>query len=304
MGRHSESVIGTAAPIAVHLMYALLIGAGAGTHAATWGMYKDSPHEGFSWAKYLRSILLGALIGVALAPIIDLDLYRPAGMVVFFGMVYALERITMELWKGFLREEEQSKYFIPMQFAVGGKPIKERRIRWPAGLAVLLLLALSVWAVRSYQQTGPEVPPWLVLVTIGSLWGWLTALGGAWKDAPVEGFETLKFFRSPGVTLFWAVLLAFFTDHWLYIGIAAAGYSVTTIETYKTFFSGSKSPGKFAGKPIVAPEMLARRRFFVPAFIAVWLLIVVGYAVAFMQPKEGMLAGSRAANDHTFLFDT
>ena len=223
-------------------------------------------------------------------------------MVVFFGMVYALERISTELWKGFIREEDQSKYFIPMQFAVAGKPIKERKVRWPAGIAVLLLLAVSVWAVRSFQQTGAEVPPWVVLVTVGSLWGWLTAFGGAWKDAPVEGFETLKFFRSPGVTLFWAVLLAFFTNHWLYIGIAAAGYSVTTIETYKTFFSGSKPPGKFAGKPIVAPEMLARRRRFVPAFVAVWLLIFAAYALAFVQPKEGMLANSGGAPDQTLLY--
>ena len=52
--------------------------------------------------------------------------------------------------------------------------------------------------------------------------GWLTAFGGAWKDAPVEGFETFKFFRSPGISLAWAILVSFFTDNWLYLGIAGA----------------------------------------------------------------------------------
>jgi hypothetical protein len=83
----------------------------------------------------------------------------------------------------------------------------------------------------------------------------------------VEGFETLKFFRSPGISLFWAVLVAFFTDDWIYIGIAGAGYSVATIETYKTFFFPSKPRGKFAGKPILFPEMLRRRHYFVPVYV-------------------------------------
>src|SRR5690606_16753343 len=107
-------------------------------------------------------------------------------------IVYAFERLTLELWKSFIRVEDQSKYFIPMQFGIRGKPIHDRRIRWSVGLAVVLVLIFSIWGVHALQQAHPDLPPWLVLVTIGSLGGWLTAFGGAWKDAPVEGFETLK----------------------------------------------------------------------------------------------------------------
>ena len=269
-----------------------MIGAIAGTHISTWGMYKDSIHEGFTWPKYFRSVIVGAAIGVIASQVVALDLTRPAGMVVFFGIVYAFERLSLELWKGFIREEDQSKYFIPMQFGIGGKPVDDRRIRWSAGVGVILLLAGTLWGVAELQQARPDLPPWLVLLTIGSLGGWLTAFGGAWKDAPVEGFETLKFFRSPAVSFFWAVLLAFFTDNWIYIGVGAAGYSVATIETYKTFFFPSKPRGKFAGKPILHPHMLQRRHYFVPIYVTIWLLIVGTYAVAFQQPRAGLYEDS------------
>ena len=34
----------------------------AGLHTSTWGMYKDAPHEGFTWPKYFRSTLVGATL--------------------------------------------------------------------------------------------------------------------------------------------------------------------------------------------------------------------------------------------------
>ena len=273
----------------MNLIVAIVIGALAGTHISTWGMYKDSIHEGFTWPKYFRSVIIGTLIALVLVHVTHLDLSTAAGMVVFFGLVYALERLTLELWKSFIRVEDQSKYFIPMQFGIRGKPIHDRRIRWTVGVAVLLFLIFSVWGVRALQSAYPDLPPWLVLITIGSLAGWLTAFGGAWKDAPVEGFETLKFFRSPGVSLFWAVLLAFFTDDWLYISIGGAGYSVAMIETYKTFFFPSKPRGKFAGKPILYPEMLRIRYYFVPIYVTIWLLIFGAYAAAFSAPSSGLI---------------
>jgi hypothetical protein len=274
--------------MSVQFLLAVVTGIAAGTHTSTWGMYKDSIHEGFTWPKYFRSVVLGAVIAVIALGVTAIDLTRPAGVVVFFGIVYAFERLSLELWKSFIRVEDQSKYFIPMQFGVRGKPIDDRRIRWTAGIGVVLLLGGVLWGVHALQRAYPDLPPWLVLVTIGSLGGWLTAFGGAWKDAPVEGFETFKFFRSPGVSLFWAVILAFFTENWIYIGVGAAGYSVATIETYKTFFFPSKPRGKFAGKPILYPDMLRRRQYFVPVYVTIWILILGTYALAFQQARQGL----------------
>jgi hypothetical protein len=273
----------------VNELTAVLIGVLAGAHASTWGMYKDAIHEGFTWPKYARSILVGAGVGLVLVAVLGFDLSEPAGWVVFFGLVYATERLLLELWKGYIREEDQSKYFIPMQFGVLGKPVKNRAARWSVLAGVLLVLAASVWGVEALQRSVPDLPPWLVLVTIGAFGGWLTAFGGAWKDAPVEGFETLKFFRSPLISLFWAVVVAFFTDRWLYIGVAGAGYSVATIETYKTFFFPSKPRGKFAGKPITHPDMLRTRHYFVPVYVAIWLAVLGSFAAAIVQPHRGLL---------------
>jgi len=288
----------------LNLIAALVIGALAGTHISTWGMYKDSIHEGFTWPKYLRSVIVGATVALLLLNVTGLELRSAADMVVFFGVVYAMERLTLELWKGFIRVEDQSKYFIPMQFGVGGKPIDDPRIRYSALTGILLLLAGCLWGVTALQTAYPDLPPLVVLLTVGSLGGWLTAFGGAWKDAPVEGFETFKFFRSPGVTFFWAVLLAFFTESWILIGVGAAGYSVASIETYKTFFFPSKPRGKFAGKPILFPEMLRTRQYFVPVYVTIWVLILGTYLMAFRNPGDGLWDASelRRAEVHTLLF--
>jgi hypothetical protein len=289
----------------LNLIVGIVVGIIAGLHISTWGMYKDSIHEGFTWPKYFRSGIVGALVAVALLLITGMQLQGPADLVVFFGMVYALERLTLELWKGFIRLEDQSKYFIPMQFGVGGKPIDDPRIRYSALVAIIALLAFCLWGVAALQRAYPDMPPLLVLLTVGTLGGWLTAFGGAWKDAPVEGFETFKFFRSPGITFFWAVILAFFTDNWIYIGVGAAGYSVTTIETYKTFFFPSKPRGKFAGKPILYPEMLRLRQYFVPVYVIIWALIIGTYALAFTQPANGLWVNAGAsgrADAQTLLF--
>lgn len=273
----------------MNLIVAVVIGLLAGAHASTWGMYKDAIHEGFTWPKYFRSIVIGGAVGVVLYATLAIDLTSPAGWVVFFGLVYAAERLLLELWKSFVRVEDQSKYFIPMRFGIRGQPVMDNRVRWSVGVGVLLVLIACVWGVTELQRAYPDLPRWLVLITIGSLGGWLTAFGGAWKDAPVEGFETLKFFRSPLISLFWAVVMALFTESWLYIGVAGAGYSVATIETYKTFFFPSKPRGKFAGKPITHPEMLRTRHYFVPLYVLIWMLVIGAHVAAFTGRRDGML---------------
>ena len=53
------------------LAVALLVGLLAGTHTATWGMYKDAPHEGFTVGTYSRSIIVAALGAVLLLLILQ-----------------------------------------------------------------------------------------------------------------------------------------------------------------------------------------------------------------------------------------
>jgi hypothetical protein len=255
-------------------MIALAVGLIAGTHTATWGMFKDSPHEGFTWRRYSRSIWLAGILAVIVQAFARLDLTSAGGLFILFGVTYVCERACVEFYKTFLREEDQSKYFIPMQFAVKGKVVQDRRTRLLAGIGVATAALILVIAVYFIQRAALPLPETTLLVLVGSIGGWFSAFGGAWKDAPIEGFEILKFFRSPVIAAAYAFILSRFTDSFFLIPLGALGFTIATLETYKTFFFPSKPRGKFAGKPILHPEMLRKRMYFVPVYGAIWAGIV------------------------------
>lgn len=257
----------------------IMIGAGiglfAGLHTATWGMYKDAPHEGFAWRRYARSVWLGGAIGAALALAGSAPLSAGAA-VVFFGLVYALERAAVEFFKTFVRVEDQSKYFIPMQFHVLGRVVHGSIHRLLIGAGFVAVGAALLGVAIALRDSGASL---LTIVLVGSLGGWFSALAGAWKDAPIEGFETLKFFRSPVVAAAYAGLLWRFTSDPAAIALAATGLTVATLETYKTFFFPSRPRGKFAGKPVLFPAMLRRRNVAVPLYVSIWVALVGATAV-------------------------
>ncbi len=266
---------------------ATAIGALAGLHISTWGMYKDAPHEGFTWRKFFRSTAVGAVLGFVAIGFVRWDLAGdPAARFLFWALCYLLERAATEFWKYFIREEDQSKYFIPMQFGLFGKPMKDARRRISIGIAVALACLLLFFAIGALEARFPHAPPWLVAVTVGAAFGWVSAFGGAWKDAPIEGFETFKFFRSPAVAAAWAACCAQFTTSWAVIAMCAEGLTVASIETYKTFFFPNRPRGKFAGKPVSLPEFLRIRRNFVPHYAAIWLA-VLGHAAWGLARKMG-----------------
>ena len=118
----------------MNLAVALVVGLAAGLHAATWGMFKDAPYEGFTWQTYLRSPVIAAVIAVVVAAAGDFPSTNAAGIAVLFGLTYVIERGINEFYKTFLREEDQSKYSIPMQLSVRGKVVTDRRTRLLAGL--------------------------------------------------------------------------------------------------------------------------------------------------------------------------
>jgi hypothetical protein len=222
------------------------IGAATGLHAATWGAFKDSPFEGFRLTSFARSVGLGVagalLVGLA-------GVVGPAsGVLVAVGVCYAGERLATEWWKSILREDPQTAYSIPMRLAVHGRPVDARLPRYAVGAAIAVGLVAAFVVASRVQGRLPQAPWPVTLLAVG-LGGWLTAFGGAWKDAPVEGFQVAKFFRSPGVATVWGCLLLPFSSDLPVLIVAAGGLSVISIETYKTFLAGG-APGKFAGKPV------------------------------------------------------
>lgn len=275
------------------LLIAVAVGLASGVHTATWGMYKDCPHEGFGWGKYFRSILLAVPIAVVWEAGAGLDLAQASARLVLFGLTYVSERGLGELYKTYLREEDQSKYTIPMQFHVFGRVVESRAVRWSVAMGWVLAVALVIVGLRSLEAAPTPFSPLATVLIVGSIGGWLSAFGGAFKDAPIEGFETFKFFRSPLITLLWALVLACFTSELVFIAFGALGYTVATIETYKTFFFPHRPRGKFAGKPILFPHLLDFRRAFVPAYAAVWAALLVNLAAAAAQPGRGLLGVGR-----------
>ena len=245
---------------------AAAVGLAAGLHAATWGVFKDAPHEGFHWSRFVRSPVIGlaaALVLVALLP------WPPgaAGAVLLFGASYTVERFIIETWKTFFRAEDQSKYTIPMQLAVRGQPVRSAAVRAILGV-IYFSGGFGVLAGVRWLGHG-ESDSWLLVALLGSAGGWISAFGGAWKDAPIEGFETFKFFRSPGVAFGYALLLSQLTPDPGIVMLAATGLTIASLETWKKFSRPNEPGGKFAGKPIPFPEMLRHRYRLVPLYAAI-----------------------------------
>jgi hypothetical protein len=256
------------------------VGLMAGTHTATWGMYKDAVHEGFTWRTYLRSIVVSLVLSLCVGASGLLPIDDAGDVVVLFGLVYVLERAVTEFYKTFIRDEDQSKYFIPMQFHVLGRVVRDRRVRLGVGLAALGAAVGLLGLVRSIQVETAGPARGATILLVGSVGGWFSAFGGAFKDAPIEGFETFKFFRSPLFAGGYAMLLANFTSSWVIMTLAALGYVVATLETWKTFFFPTKPRGKFAGKPILFPELLRKRQRVLPLYFGIWLVLLVGIGLA------------------------
>lgn len=256
----------------VTLAVAATAGLLSGTHAAIWGMYKDAVHEGFSYRRFLRSMIVGCISAIILQRVLGLPLDAPGALVLLFGLAYAAERGVVEVWKTFIRNEDQSKYFIPMQFSIRGVPVRHRGVRLAAGAMYVATVSLCLVAIAGLDHQ-PVMRGTAALV--GLAVGLIVAVGGGWKDAPAEGFDPLKFMRSPGMTVVAALVLSTLTESYLLIAIGAIGYERAVAETYKTFFFPSRPRGKFAGKPITHPEMLHRRKYFVPAYVAIWAVVIV-----------------------------
>jgi hypothetical protein len=268
----------------MQLLWTVLIGAAVGAHASTWGMYKDAPHEGFTWPKYARSLLLAALIAPLVSRVFGVVPESAATAVILFGCVYSMERAILEAWKTFFRAEDQSKYAIPMQLAVFGKTVGSRAARFCFGILYLGAIFGGL-ALLSHYRPAPGTSPLVLAVTIGALGGWYSAFGGAWKDAPIEGFQIFKFFRSPLIAAGFAYLLFRLGARPVQGVFGAIGYTVATTETYKTFFFPSKPRGKFAGKPVLFPDWLEKRKRFVPLYAAVWVTILAGFVLALSESR-------------------
>src|SRR5688572_7389011 len=188
-------------------------------HTATWGMYKDAIHEGFTLPRFLRSVIVSGLAAPIIVLITGLNPLRASGLVVLFGVTYCAERGIVEFWKTFIRFVDQSKFTIPMQFHVFGKVIPQGPTRWLIAAGHIVAAGLLLYWIHSLKNHAFDWPRPVVIALIGSIGGWFSAFGGAFKDAPIEGFSPFKFVRSPFLSASYALLLSRFTDDYVLMAL-------------------------------------------------------------------------------------
>ncbi len=257
-----------------------LVAALSGLYTSLWGAFKDSPWEGFKPRTFPRSILFSLVIlgGLLAVPTLR-ERMGGLGLAQLFFLVMGLERFLTELYKGCFRTEPQDKYFVPSQLAILGRPVRSRALRMAAGV----VLVSAVLAVLLLGR--PVEGFWgYLLVAYGT--GLLVSGGGAWKDAPFEGFLFLKFLRS-GLAL--AVVSPIF--YWLRdpadpiaLGLLIymnGGLERFLVEYYKTYIQRNMS-GKF--RPDL-PRVETRRRE--ELHVLAWVLIVAVAVVIVVESGSG-----------------
>ena len=242
----------------------------SGLYTSLWGAFKDSPYEDFKPRTFPRSIYFHIAIFFVLyfVPIFRDDFSTLRWGQVFF-LIMGLERFLAELYKGFFRTENQDKYFVPSRITFFGRYVASDALRYTVGT----VLVLGVFAVSLIPV--PVASFWVFFLTAYAT-GLLLSLGGAYKDAPFEGFKPLKFQRSGVVLAMCSPLFYFFTDpnHPITFGFLIymnGGLERFVVEYYKTYIQRTMS-GKFRPDlPRIQQCIDTREKFHYGA-----LIIIVG----------------------------
>lgn len=249
----------------------------SGLYTSLWGAFKDSPYEDFKPRTFPRSIYFHLAIFCVLyfAPLPRQADFFALGWVQVFFFTMGIERFLAELYKGFFRTEDQDKYFVPSRMTFFGRYVASDVLRYAVGSA----LVLGVFAVLMIPA--PIATFWSFLL-IAYLTGLLVSLGGAYKDAPFEGFHWLKFQRSGLVLAVCAPLFYFLNDpaHPIPLGFlvyANGGLERFIVEYYKTYIQRTMS-GKFRPDLPRIERCVATREKFHYAALAIIAGVIGLYA--------------------------
>lgn len=243
----------------------------SGLYTSLWGSFKDCPYEGFKKITFWRSVLFSFFIGLFFLwaekfTNWGVSLSRLNTVQLFF-FVMGIERFLSELYKGFFRFEDQKKYFIPSRFTFFGRPVKSEWVRIPLGIVFV-----GITLATSFLPG--EITGFLGFLSVAYGAGLFVSLGGAYKDAPFEGFAPLKFQRS-GFVL--ALMAPFFWSQGpVSLGVLIfmnGGLERFLVEYYKTYIKRNMS-GKFRSDlKIFKKEKANRERFHYAAWIIIiWLV--------------------------------
>jgi len=262
----------------------------SGLYTSLWGAFKDSPYEGLKPRTFGRSIYfhLAIFLALYLAPQFRVRLLELSLFQVFF-LVMGAERLLAELYKGFFRTEDQSKYFVPSRITFFGRHVASDLTRYAAG-AVLVAVVFSLMLI----DVPVESFVWFAAIGYGS--GLVVSLGGAYKDAPFEGFDPWKFQRSGLVLAVLSPLLYYVNDPAAPVSVGFliymnGGLERFTVEYYKTYIQRNMS-GKFRPDlERIQHHMDTREKFHYLA-----LLIIAGLAVLYYFERQALSSAAAAVS--------
>ncbi|HBO11138.1 TPA: hypothetical protein DD448_04310 [Candidatus Collierbacteria bacterium] len=187
---------------------------------------------------------------------------------VYLFSAIALERLTQEYWKAFFRKNQRKNiYKIPQSFHIFGK-VPTYTTRIIIGILITSLTSVIIILLSLLKYYGNY---WIIPSIILSI---IPAIGGVWKDAPIEGFEILKFPRSFIVMFLSAFIIHSYTDNLAILILGSAGLERLIVEFYKTFIILS-TPGKFF-PTILNKQWYTNRTVFVASyFLSITLIIAL-----------------------------
>lgn len=159
----------------MNIYLGVLVSVISGLYTSFWGAFKDSPFEDFKPRTFPRSVYFHVAIFAALyfIPLFH-DSFTALKLFQVFFLVMGLERFLAELYKGFFRTEDQSKYFVPSRITFFGKHVQSDVLRYLVGT----VLVLAVFAVVTLPFKATSF--WTFLI-VAYATGLLVSLGGAYK---------------------------------------------------------------------------------------------------------------------------
>ena len=245
----------------------LAVGLVAGSIVSSWQGYKDPPWEGFVVSKFLRSMVTGIAIGLAVFALQHRGLMRIDNLGLLLLSILATERLAGEAYKGFFRVGPHPEYF--RLFARLGVPVGNFAVKIACGVVFLVAGLYLYWLFGRLAGSLIEVlgaTP-AAGAAIGATAGMMVATGGALKDSQFEGFKPGKFVRSPVVASLGGIALVGLSANPLLVAIGVVGFERVAVEFYKTFLT-KQVRGIHAGKAVAYPEWLERRWVFLVSFLS------------------------------------
>jgi hypothetical protein len=251
----------------VHPLTTAGLGLIAGLHAALYGAWKDSPHEGFRPTRFVRELVIATTIGAAVSAFAE----RATPFLVLLS-AFALSRIITEFYKLFLRRERQDDYRIPTQVHWLRHVVSRPWLRVVMGVGWLG----AIYGLYALLRLLPDdASPQLVAPLAGILFGSCLAVGGAYKDGFIEGFYWHKFFKSPISAAIGGLLVSVHTTQLEFLVLGTIALERIINEFVHKLLRPGYVPGKFRSRVPTFPEWMPRRKWFFAPYMVTWVVILV-----------------------------